>query len=201
MKCYFFIVVILFSSNLLSGQIVYQNDLVKLKMQTPANWKYAGTEESKKNLKEIKFTEEQLKRIENSNKGLISQISYYKYNIDSVKGFIPTVKITVRLNPANNFDEFKSMMVASANRVKSTLTSFEYLDNFTTVKLSNHNSIYYSCRYSITPVSSDKFIVRAKSYNIPRGRYFVSITFMDTESSEDCSNLFNELLKTISITD
>ena len=170
-------------------------------MQSPGNWKFAGTEESKKNLKEIKFTEEQIKRISNSTKGVISQISYYKYDIDSVIGFIPTIKITVRLNPAKNFDEFKNMMIASANRLKSTLNCIEYLDEVATVNLSDHNSIYYSCHYSITPASSDKFIVRAKCYNIPRGRYFVSITFMDNESTEDCSDLFTELLKTIIIAD
>ena len=170
-------------------------------MQTPRNWKYAGTDESTKNLKEVKFTDEQLKIIANSNKGVISQISYYKYDMDTMTGFIPTVKITVRLNPANNFEEFKKIMIASANRVKSTLNSFEYVDDFKTVKLSDHSSIYYSCRYSITPVSSDKFIVRTKCYDIPIGHYFVSIKFMDNESTEDCSELFNELIKSISIID
>jgi hypothetical protein len=136
-----------------------------------------------------------------SNNGAISQISYHKYDVDSVVGFIPTIKITVRLNPAKNFDEFKNIMIASTDRLKSTLDNFEYLDRITNVKLSNHNCIYYSSRYSITPASSEKFIVRTKSYNIPRGNYFVSITFMDNESSEDCSSLFNEIIKTISITD
>jgi len=201
MKYCFFIALIILGAQISIGQTIYQNDLVKLKLQPPKNWKYAGTEESKKNLKEVKFTEEELKSISNSNKGIISQISYYKYDMDSVTGFIPTIKITVRLNPAKDFNEFKNMITASADKLKSTLNNFVYLNNITTVKLSDHNSVYYSCRYSITPVSSDKFIIRTKSYSTPRGRYFVSITFMDNESTEDCSNVFNELLKTISITD
>jgi len=201
MKYYLFTVLTILSTNVSLAQTDYQNDLVKLKMQSPTNWKYAGTDESKKNLKEIKFTDEQLKVISSSNNGIISQISYYKYNQDSVTGFIPTVKITVRLNPAKTFDEFKTIMINSANRLKLTLSDFEYLDQVKTVKLSDHNSIYYSCRYSITPASSEKFNVRTISYNIPRGRYFVSITFMDNDSTEDCSNLFNGIIKTIKITD
>ncbi len=199
MRHYFFIVLTLLLADSSIGQTIYQNDLVGLKLQPPKNWKYIGTEESKKNLKEIKFTEEQLKDISKSNNGIISQISYIKYEMGSVVGFIPTIKITVRLNPATNFDEFKNMMIASADDLKSTLNSFQYLDSVTEVKLSDHNSTYYSFLFSITPVSSDKFIVRAKSYDIPRGKYFVSITFMDNESTEDCSKLFDEVLKTISI--
>jgi hypothetical protein len=165
-------------------------------MLAPKNWKVVGTEESMENLKKIKFTDEQLESIAKSKNGIISQTTYYKYDTDKVQGFIPTVKIIVRLNPSESFDEFQSIIIATTEKLKSVLSGFEIIEPVENLKISNQNSIYYSCKYSITPVSSDEFKLRTRSYNIPRGRYFLSITLMDNESNEDCSSEFMEIIKT-----
>jgi hypothetical protein len=170
-------------------------------MQTPANWKYAGTEESRKNLKEIRFTDDQLKRVAASNNGIISQITLYKYSTDSVSGFIPTVKLTVRLNPAANFGEFKAIITASTDRLKSAFDDFKYIDKVSTTRISNHDFVYSAFSFSITGAHSAKFVVRARSYDIPRWKYWFSISMMDNSTTEDCSAIYNEILKTIAITD
>lgn len=53
----------------------------------------------------------------------------------------------------------------------------------------------------VSSVDSKRFFVRAKSYNVSRGKYFVSITLMDNETNEDCSKTFDEVIKSVSITD
>jgi hypothetical protein len=196
------VLILLFSFSTLRAQTQYQNNLVNLKLQPPTGWHLSGTEESKKNIKELKLTDEQLKDMSRSMNGVISQIGYSKYNLDSVSGVIPTIKITVRLNPAKNFDEFQEFTNAVVDKNSSVTNKFELIEKICTKVISDHKAIYYACRYSLTTNSSDEeFIIRVKMYSIPRGRYLINLAFIDNEITEDCSALYAEVLKSVVITD
>ncbi len=105
------------------------------------------------NLKKFKFNDEQLIKILNSNKGLLTLCTYYKYKISTVSGVIPTVKITVRNNPTTTLSNFKQLMIASTNRVKTVVQNFEFIDCFKDVKIDSYASLYYSCRYTFSLVT------------------------------------------------
>jgi|GEM_PF-3481023 len=194
---FFFLV---FSADFLFGQVVYKNDLLRLTMNIPQNWKLVGTEKSIKNLKEPKLTDEQLKKIMESNRGVISQVGYFKYDIDSVSGFIPCIRTSVKPNPAKDFLEFKTMMAVFAEKYIKELSDGKYIEEVSEVQIATKKAVYYS--YSIKVwQKSVPVLVRTKCYCIPLGSYFIAITCMDNEVSEDCSQLFAEAIGSVNFTE
>jgi hypothetical protein len=151
-------------------------------------------------LDKIKFNDEELQKILSSNKGVITLCTYYKYNIDSVAGLIPTVKVTIRSNPTSNMTDFKKVMTESTNRVKTVVKNFEFIDSLKEVNISNYPSLTYNCRYSLTLANGDNMKIRNRYYMIPKGIYFISISLMDNETNENCSQVFEQLIANLQLT-
>lgn len=181
------------------GQKFYENKEVGIKVQAPFGWKIATDSMLEKNLKKIDFKEGQITEILSSNKGLLSLVAYYKYSPDSVSGLIPTVKITVRLNPSSNFEEFQQIMEESTHNMKTILNDFVMTDSIKEIKISNRRCLYYCFDYSLQSKNAGKIQVRAKYYMIPKGEYFISISLMDNRIDDDCSALYSHLIRTLEL--
>ncbi len=199
MRILLFLISLICTTFNLSGQTYYENSQFGIKIQEPTNWVLASNEDQIKNITKFKLTEEQLLKLIKDNKGIISLRTYYKYNIDSVSGLIPTIKINVRTNPTGNFTEFKKIMITSTDNIKTFVDDFKFIDNFTDIKLSEKDCLYYSCSYSLKRKDADKINVRMKNYMIPKGQYFISISLMDNQTDDDCSKLYDELISSLQL--
>ena len=199
-KCIWVLLASIFTMTLSYGQDTYENKYVGIKIVKPQTWILATNEDLQSSFDKIKFTDEELQKVLSSNKGTITLVTYYKYNINSVNGLIPTIKVTIRSNPTSNMSDFKQVMVASTNRVKTVVKDFEFIDNFKEVDISNYPGLFYSCRYSFTLANSDTMKVRTRYYMIPKGIYFISISLMDNETSENCSEVFDQFLANLQLT-
>lgn len=181
------------------GQKYFESKQFGLKILKPANWIKADNKDVENSINHIKFDDEQLIKVLNSKKGILTLGAYFKYDINSVSGFIPTVKIIVRNNPAKTDAEFKQMQIEGTNRVKTVVQNFEYIQDFTDLKLSEYNSLFYSCRYSFSLSNGESMNVRTRYYMIPKGEYYISISFMDNETDENNSELFDQLLNSLEL--
>jgi hypothetical protein len=182
------------------GQGIYESKQFGIRMARPENWIVATNSDLQNNLDKLKFNEEELRKLLNSNKGIITLASYYKYKIDSVSGLIPTVKVTVRANPTTNMSDFKQVMNESTNRVKTVVKNFEFVDNLKEKNVSGFPCLFYSCRYSLTLANGDNMEVRTRYYMIPKGAYFVSISLMDNETNENCLQTFDKFISSLQLT-
>ncbi|MDB5248070.1 MAG: hypothetical protein JWQ40_2464 [Segetibacter sp.] len=194
------LIVLSFSFTLVFGQESYENKHFGIKISKPKDWVLATNDDLDNSLKKIEFSNEQLIKVLNSNKGVVTLVSYYKYKTDSVSGLIPTVKITIRNNPTSNYSDFKQVMIESTNRVKTVVRNFEFIDNFKEVKVSEYAALFYSCRYSFSLASGDTMKVRSRYYMIPKDKYFISISLMDNETNENSSQLYNQLMNSLELT-
>jgi hypothetical protein len=194
------LIVLIGSFSLLFGQEFYESKQFGIKISTPKGWILATDEDLENNLKKIDFNGEQLKKVLESKKGVMTLCSYYKYKTDSVAGLIPTVKITIRNNPTTDFSDFKEMMTNSVDRMKTVFQHFEMIDSFKEIKLSAFNSLFCSFRYSVSLANGDTMKVRSKYYMIPKDKYFISISLMDNETNEDCSNVFDPMINSLALT-
>lgn len=190
--------VILFNTTY--GQDTYESKQFGIKMLKPDSWIVATNSDLQNNLDKIKFTEEELQKVLNSNKGILTLASYYKYRIDSVSGFIPTIKVTVRANPTTNMPDFKQVMIASTDRLKTVVKNFEYIDNLQETSISGLPCLLYSCRYSLPLADGSNIKVRNRYYMIPKGSHFISISLMDNETTENCSQTFDVFIKSLQLT-
>lgn len=189
-----------FSISFAFGQEVYESKQFGIKILKPKNWILATNEVVENSIKNFDFNDEQLVKIINSNKGVVSLCTYHKYRIDSVFGFIPTVKVMIRNNPTSNDQEFKKAMIESTDRIKTVVQNFTFINNFKELKIDNYNSLFYSCRYSLTSATGEIMNIRTRYYMIPKGSYFISISLMDNETNEDNSRVFDEIIKSIQLT-
>ena len=184
----------------INAQDVFESKQFGIKMSKPQNWIAATNTDLQNNLDKIKFNDEEIQKVLNSNKGIITLSTYYKYKIDSVAGLIPTIKVTVRANPTTNMTEFKQVMAVSTDRVKTVVKNFEFIENFKEVNVSGFPSLYYNCRYSLTLANGDNMKVRNRYYMIPKGAYFISISLMDNETNEDCTQVLDNFIKNLKLT-
>jgi hypothetical protein len=182
------------------AQELFESTQFGIKMSKPQNWIAATNTDLQKNLDKVNFNDEELQKVLNSNKGILTLSTYYKYKIDSVAGLIPTIKVTVRANSAPTMADFKEVMVASTDRVKTVVKNFEFIENFREVDLCGLSSLYYNCRYSLTLAKGDNIKIRNRYYMIPKGAYFISISLMDNETTEDCSQVLDKFIKSLQLT-
>ncbi len=184
----------------IDAQDLFESKQFGIKMSKPENWIAATNTDLQNNLNKIKFTDEELQKVLNSNKGILTLSTYYKYKMESVAGLIPTIKVTIRENPTANMSDFKQVMIASTDRVKTVVKNFEFVENFKEVNISSFPSLYYNCRYSLTLANGDNMKVRTRYYMILKGKYFISISLMDNETNEDCSNVLDKFMKSLQLT-
>lgn len=182
------------------AQDVFESKQFGIKMSKPQNWIAATNTDLQNNLDKIKFNDEELQKVLNSNKGILILSTYYKYKADSAAGLIPTIKVTVRANPTTNMSDFKQVMAASTERVKTVVKNFEFIENFKEVNIFGFPSLYYNCRYSLTLANGNNMKVRNRYYMIPKGTYFISISLMDNETNEDCSKVLDNFIKSLQLT-
>ena len=182
------------------AQDLFESKQFGIKMSKPQNWIGATNTDLQNNLDKVKFTDDELQEILNSNKGILTLSTYYKYKIDSVAGLIPTIKVTIRANPTTTMADFKQVMEASTDRVKTVVKNFEFIENFKEVNVSGFPSLYYNCRYSLTLANGDNMKVRNRYYMIPKGAYFISISLMDNETKEDCTQVLDKFIKSLQLT-
>ena len=186
--------------NTTHAQDVYESIQFGIKMSKPESWIAATNADLQNNLNKIKFNDEELQEILNSNKGIITLSTYYKYRMNSVSGLIPTIKVTIRANPTTNMSDFKQVMTASTDQVKTIVKNFEFIENFKEMNVSNIPSLYYNCRYSLTLANGDNMKVRTRYYMIPKGTYFISFSLMDNETNEDCSKVLDKFISSLQLT-
>ncbi len=182
------------------SQDVYENKQVGIKAVKPQHWILATNGDVQNSLDKLKFTEEALQKIINSNNGTLTLCTLAKYHIDSVSGLIPTIKVIIRENPAADMGEFKEMMTESTNRAKTVVKNFEFIDDFKEITISGIPSLFYSCRYSLTLADGEQMNIRARYYMIPKNGHFISISLMDNEDNENCSLVFDQFISALELT-
>lgn len=182
------------------AQEVIENKKIGIKISKPLGWNTATNADLQNNLDRISFNEEELQKVINSNKGVLTLVSYFKYNLDSVIGLIPTIKVTIRINPTSSMEEFKQVMVASTDRMKKVLKNFEFIENFIEVSVSGFQALYYNSRYSLLLADGDIINVRNRYYMIPKGDFFITVSLMDNETNEDCTKVMNTFMKDLQLT-
>jgi hypothetical protein len=91
-------------------------------------------------------------------------------------------------------------MVVSTERVKTVVKNFEFIENFKNVNVSGFPSLYYNSRYSLTLANGDDMKVRTRYYMIPKGTYFITVSLMDNETTEDCTPILEKFINSFQLT-
>jgi hypothetical protein len=167
-----------------------------LSMQAPEKWIKNSNEEVWDNLFRFKHTEAELNKYISDHKGSALLLSYMKYNPANHAGLIPIIQFNLRNNSAKKFSQFTTVMARSAETMKKYLHNFKYIDSAKVTTLANRECFYFSATFNMLTKNRDTLKSRSKTFAVPFGDKFLQINFTDGQS-EDCSILYDSLIKTI----
>ncbi|MBD3582189.1 hypothetical protein [Flavobacterium selenitireducens] len=180
------------------SQEIFRDERFGFSMERPADWLQAKTGEAIENASErIQLPPEKLQELLRSHRGSIDVVAFYKYDLNSVKGVIPTIKILLRSNPTKSASDFKQMIGQSFSSLKKSFPDFTVTVPPTPVKIGEKTGIHMKglnkleTKYGVEEV-------RTIIYAIPHGDLFYQLNFMDT-SKDDCRALFTQILASIKI--
>jgi len=166
----------------------------------PKNWTTIQNDEILKNLNNFEFTDEQINHLFKSNNSSVNLATFVKYNPKTYAGIIPTIKIRTRESEVANLQDFLKQIQNSNEELKKTLDDFKFIDNPTLIELSRKKVVKFSVQFHLKK-DDHIFTISSRSYYIPKDGYYISLNFIEEIGKEDNSILFENLIKTISLTD
>jgi len=185
--------------NVVSAQNRYENEAYGFSIDEPEGWIWASNEDLKQNLGKLDLDDKKLLKIISDHKGSLLLLSMYKYDPMTHSGLIPAIQINVREKRNKDFEVFKSYMHKSALSLKDIYTDYEFIDEPKEIKINRIKSLYFSGKFTMKTQTGVEHRVRNRVYIIPHESYYFQVTFTDGMLTEDCTELYEKLLKTIKI--
>jgi len=164
----------------------------------PERWIEITSESIQKNLEKTDDGQKKLDELLKQEKNGVLVTSYYKYPIKAHKGIIPTVKVTLRANPFTNFEAFKAA-VTNTSDLKKMFPDLEIIDAPQVVTVGGVKGLYFSCKFTLDLKNGTVMKIRSRSYSLPYKNKFYQINLSDGQTEEDCTALFNALIKSVKI--
>lgn len=191
-------IALLLMTTLCQSQEIFRNHKLGFQIEKPADWLTANQNQSLENLQEqIKLPDSKIKELIQNNRGSIEIVTFYKSDIRSRAGIIPTIKIILRNNTTSNIGAFKTVIESSFTKLKETFSDFEFIAKPTIITVDGKDCVFSISTYTITSKSGPEK-VRSYIYAIPVNNTFYQIAFMDTEK-DDSKLEFEKALRSIKI--
>jgi hypothetical protein len=181
------------------GQKRFEAKKLGFSIAVPKDWIAVENSDIVKNLNNYDFTQEQLDELLKSNNASVNLATFTKYDSKKVSGIIPTVKIRTNKNQTKSTADFLKFVESSSESAKKSLTNFRFIDNPSIIKISNSDVIKFSAQFSLKNGAIDYEII-SNSYYIPKNGYYISVNFIEQVGKEDNSLLFDELVKSMILT-
>lgn len=151
------------------------------------------------NFKKIDLSEEEMEKMFATRKGQIVLTAFIKYDPKTRPGLIPKIQINVRQKGVVDFQVFKAAMTQSAKSLKNYFDDFEFIQEPDEVEISGIKSVGFVGKFTMKTNDGQVLKARTRVYAIPFKNYFFQVNFTDGQVDEDCTEIFDELLKTIKI--
>lgn len=121
---------------------------------------------------------------------------------DSKRGVNP--KVEARLIPTGlgrvlSFEEFQPAITNAFKSFSSSNISYTFLQEPTAIALAGGKGVYQITKFTIRTNARTEYTIRSRTLAIPYKTYYFQISFVDEYGGDDCSPVFDELVKSIKI--
>lgn len=182
-----------------SAQMRFENKTFGFSMAEPQGWIWANSDDLKINLEKLDIDEEDLKKILKDHKGSVLLQSFFKYDPQTHPGLIPAIQINVRERNNPDFDIFKEYVIKSARNLQKVYTDYTFVEDVTETKISGIRSLYFISKFTMKTDNGQELRVRSRIYVIPVKDYYFQINMTDGVLTDDCSDEYDQLIKSIKI--
>jgi hypothetical protein len=175
------------------------NNEFGVSLNKPKSWVDWDNPQIKSNIEKFDFTDQERIEILKNHKGSILLFSFAKERKGTIgNSIIPIVQVYVRANSASSYSAFEKSMLKSLEFVKQYFQEFEYLDGPGTLEISGIKSFWVYNRTKLIQ-NGREIVSKSKVIAVPRGHYFIQISFTDGYEKNDCQKLFAEILQSVKI--
>jgi len=127
---------------------------------------------------------------------------FTRYVPDSKRGVNP--KIEARLIPtglkrALTFAEFQPAITKAFLSFDAGRINYLFLKEPAAIDINGGKGVYQISRFTIRTNQRTEYTIRSRTLAIPYKTYYFQISFVDEFGGEDCSAVFDELVKSIKI--
>ena len=169
-------------------------------MLEPSGWVLAEKRFLDESLEQMDLSDATLEKLLKDEDVLL--FAYTKYVPNSRPGLNPKIEARVVSNGVNrslSFEEFRPAIVRAFQTLKSDLQAYAYLQEPTPIDVTGATGVYQISKFKMRTKERTEYYVRSRTYAIPYKTYFFQISFVDEVGGEDCSAVFDELVKSIKI--
>jgi len=169
-------------------------------MLEPTGWVLAEKRVLDESLRQMDLSDATLEKLLKDDDVLL--FAYTKYVPNSKPGLNPKIEARVvsnRLNRSLSFEEFRPAIVRAFQTLKSDLQAYTYVQEPTPIDLTGATGVYQISKFKMRTKERTEYYVRSRTYAIPYKTYFFQISFVDEVGGEDCSAVFDELVRSIKI--
>jgi hypothetical protein len=169
-------------------------------MLEPKGWFTAEKKVLDESLMQMELSDATLEKILKDDDVLL--FAFTKYAPNSKPGLNPKIEARVISNGLNRpltFNEFKPAIIRAFQTLKGDLSAYSYIQEPATIDLTGAKGVYQISKFKMRTKERTEYDVRSRTYAIPYKTYFFQISFVDEVGGEDCSAVFDELVRSIKI--
>jgi hypothetical protein len=127
---------------------------------------------------------------------------FTRYVPDSKRGVNP--KIEARLIPTGlkrslSFEEFQPAITKAFLSFDAGRINYFFLQEPTAIDVMGGKGVYQISKFTIRTSARTEYTIRSRTLAIPYKTYYFQISFVDEFGGEDCTAVFDELVKSIKI--
>jgi hypothetical protein len=170
-------------------------------MLEPKGWVLTEQKVLDASLMQMELSDKTIERFFNEEDDVLL-FAYTKYAPNSRRGLNPKIEARVISNGLNRpltFDEFRPAIVRAFQTLKGDLQAYAYIQEPTQIDFTGATGVYQISKFKMRTKERTEYHVRSRTYAIPYKTYFFQISFVDEVGGEDCSAVFDELVKSIKI--
>jgi hypothetical protein len=169
-------------------------------MLEPQGWTLAEKRVLDENVKQLDISTAAMDR--RAAKENVLLFAFTKYVPNSRRGLNPKIEarvIATGLQRSLSFGEFQPAIIKAFQTLSGNHKSYSYLLEPTPIEVFGGKGVYQISRFTMRTKDRTEYYVRSRTYAIPYKTYYFQISFVDEVGGEDCSALFDELVKSIKI--
>ena len=183
-------------------QTTFRSSEFGFTMLEPKGWVLAEKKVLDESLMQMELPDTVFEKLLHDDDGDVLLFAYTKFAPNSKPGLNPKIEARVisnRLNRSLTFDEFRPAIVRAFQTLKGDLPAYSYIQEPTPIDFSGATGVYQISKFKMRTKERTEYHVRSRTYAIPYKTYFFQISFVDEVGGEDCSAVFDELVKSIKI--
>ena len=171
-------------------------------MSRPDGWVQIGRQVLDDSIARMELTDSAREGLKKEADDSILLFLFVKHLPEARRGVNPKIEARViftGLQRNITFEEFEPAITASFRSFGASRKNYLHIRGPAALELAGAKGVFQISRFSIRTDGRTEYNIRSRTLAIPFKNYYFQISFVDEFGGDDCSAIFDELVKSIKI--